>query len=95
MGQHYREIAEIALKRREDAIPKEYLLPDSALTNLPQNLTTVPRISGHFTTQELEIIETDAQDILTHIRNRKWTSLEVTKAFCKSSAVANQLVRCF
>jgi amidase len=92
MGHHYKEIAEIALKRREAAIPKEYLLPEAALTSLPRNLTTVPKASGHFTTAELEIIESVAEDILLNIRNRKWTSLEVTKAFCKSAIVAQQLV---
>ena len=93
MGQHYKEIAEIALKRREAAIPKEYLLPEAALTGPPQNLTTVPRSSRHFTTAELEIIESNAEDILLKIKERKWTSLEVTKAFCKSAVVAQQLVR--
>ena len=93
MGQHYKEIADIALKRREAAIPREYLLPEAALTNLPRNLTTVPRSSGHFTTAELEIIESDAENILTKIKERRWTSLEVTKAFCKSAVVAQQLVR--
>jgi amidase len=92
MGQHYKEIAEIALKRREAAIPKEFLLPESALKNLPLNLTTIPRDSGHFTAEELEIIETNAEDILVNIRNKKWSSLAVTKAFCKASIVAQQLV---
>ena len=93
MGQHYKEVAEIALRRREAAIPKEYLLPEAALANLPQNLTTVPRTSGHFTTAELEIIESDAEDILLKIKDTKWTSLEVANAFCKSAVVAQQLVR--
>jgi len=92
MGQHYKEIAEIALKRREAAIPKEFLLPESVLKNLPLNLTTVPRDSGHFTIEELEIIESNAEDILLNIRNSKWSSLAVTKAFCKASVVAQQLV---
>jgi len=93
MGQHYKEIAEIALKRRDAAIPREYLLPEVALSNLPRNLTTVPRSSGHFSADELEIIESDAENILINIKGRKWTSLEVTKAFCKSAVVAQQLVR--
>ena len=92
MGQHYTEIAEIALKRREAAIPKEYLLPEAALTNLPRNLTTIPSTSGHFTSAELEIIESNAEDVLLKISQKKWTSLEVTKAFCKSAVVAQQLV---
>jgi amidase len=92
MGQNYKRIAEIALKRREAAIPDEYLLPKAALTNLPQNLTTIPRTSGHFTIAELEIIESNAEDILLKIKERKWTSLEVTNAFCKAAIVAQQLV---
>jgi amidase len=93
MGQHYKEIAAIALKRREDAIPKELLLPKETLSNLPRNLTTVPKTSKHFTSDELEIIETDAEDILLKIRNKIWTSLEVTQAFIKAAIVAQQLVR--
>jgi amidase len=95
MGQHYKEIAEIALKRREASIPKEYMLPEATLTNLPRNLTTVPKTSGHFTSEELEIIETSADEILLKLRKNKWTSLEVTKAFCKASIVAQQLVWAF
>ncbi|KAK2627965.1 hypothetical protein QTJ16_002611 [Diplocarpon rosae] len=94
MGPHYKEIAAIALQRRADAIPKEYLLPASALTNLPRNLTTVPRDSGHFTPEELEIVESDAEDILLRIQSREWTSVTVTTAFCKASIVAQQLTNC-
>lgn len=94
MGQHYQEIAAIAQKRREDAIPKEYLLPTESLKDLPRNLTTIPKASKHFTVEELEIIETEAEDILLKIKNQIWTSVQVTKAFCKASIVAHQLV-CF
>lgn len=95
MGQHYKEIAEIALKRRENAIGTDFLLPETALKNLPLNLTTVPRDSGHFTAEELTIIESNAEDILSNIRERKWTSLAVTKTFCKAAVVAQQLVCSF
>jgi amidase len=92
MGQNYKEIATIALKRREAAIPKEYLLPVQSLNNLPRDLTTVPKSSKHFTAEELEIIETNAEDILLKIKKKIWTSLEVTKAFSKAAIVAHQLV---
>lgn len=93
MGQHYKEIAAIALKRREDALPKDLLLPTESLSNLPRNLTTVPRSSKHFTAEELDITESNAEDILLKIKEKSWTSLQVTKAFCKAAAVAQQLVR--
>ena len=94
MGQHYKDIASIALKRRSDAIPQELLLPSQTTANLPRNVTSIPQTSGHFSPEELAIINSSAIAILANIKNRKWTSLEVTKAFCKSSAVAQQLV-CF
>ena len=92
MGQNYKEIAAIALKRREDATSKDLLLPNSALANLPRNLTTIPKNSGHFTPEELEIMETNAEDILEKIKHKIWTSLDVTKAFIKAAVVAQQLV---
>lgn len=95
MGQHYKEIAAIAQKRREDAIPKELLLPIDVMNQLPRNLTTVPRSSGHFSARELEIIETSAEEILQKIKARHWTSVQVTQAFCKAAAVAHQLVYMF
>ncbi|KAH8684653.1 acetamidase-like protein [Tricladium varicosporioides] len=94
MGQYYKDVAAQALKRREAAIPKEYLLPEESIQNLPLNLTTVPKTSGHFTHEELEILDTNAEDIIFKIKNRLWTSVEVTKAFCKASIVAQQLTNC-
>ena len=92
MGLHYKEIAIIAQKRREEAIPQELLLPKEALSKLPCNLTTIPETSKHFTIEELEIMESEAEDILLKIKNKIWTSLEVTKAFIKAAVVAQQLV---
>ena len=92
MGQHYKEIAAIALERRERAIPKDLLLPEESIVQLPRDLTTVPQSSGHFTAQELEIIETDAAGILLKIKQKMWTSEDVTRAFCRAAIVAQQLV---
>lgn len=89
----YEEIGERARARRENSIPKHYLLPDEVLARLPKNVTSIARTSKHFTYDEIEIIESQAEDILLKIRERIWTSLEVTGAFCKAAAVAQQLVR--
>ncbi|RDW75100.1 acetamidase-like protein [Coleophoma cylindrospora] len=94
MGQHYEEIAAIAIARRDGALPKEYMLPSEALKDLPQNLTTVPKSSGHFTAEELEITNSEADTILLNIKNKKWTSLKVAEAFCKAAVVAQQLTNC-
>lgn len=93
MGQNYKEVAEIALKRRQDAIPKEYLLAESLLQDVPRDLSSIPPSSQHFTTSELDIIESSAAALLQRLHSRDLTSVEVTKAFCKASAVAQQLVR--
>ncbi|RFU31396.1 hypothetical protein B7463_g4938, partial [Scytalidium lignicola] len=94
MGQKYKEMAAIAQKRRDDAIPTEYLLKNISKADLPRNLTGIHRSSGHFTPEELQIIETEPEGILSNIKQGKWTSLEVTKAFCKSAVVAQQLTNC-
>ncbi|PQE05218.1 Acetamidase protein [Rutstroemia sp. NJR-2017a BBW] len=94
MGRHYKEIAEIAQGRRAAALPKEYLLPEEHLANLPRDVTGIPRSSKHFTPEELEIIETSAEGILQKIREKSWTSVEVTKAFSKAAVVAHQLTNC-
>jgi amidase len=92
-SQNYREIAAIAQARRDAAIPSNFLLPDAVIAGeSPLNVTTVPRASGHFTRNELEIIESEAVDILLNIKEKLWTALQVTEAFCKAAVVANQLV---
>lgn len=92
MGQNHKEVAAVALKRREDAIPKEYLLAEDLLEKLPRNLTIAHKSLGHFTEAELEIIESTAAHLLPKLHDGILSSLEVTKAFCKASAVAQQLV---
>lgn len=91
-GESYKEIGAIARDRRDKTIPSAYLLPDEAVSKLSQNVTTVARTSKHFSHEEIEIIESEAEDILLKIREKIWTSLEVVEAFCKAAAVAQQLV---
>ena len=91
----YIAIAVEAQKQRDHSIPKEYLLPEDKVQHYlktRKDLRTVPRDSDHFTEHELSIIDAGAGQILKNVRERKWTSVEVTDAFCKSAAVAQQLV---
>lgn len=92
MNQKYKEIAAIARKRRDDLLAASYPLPDFEEGSLPQDLRAFLKTPGLFTPEELTIIKSDAEVILRNIREREWTSFEVTKAFCKSSAVAQKLV---
>jgi len=88
----YKEISAIARKRRDSSIATYYSVPELDESNLPNNLTTYSFKCGYYTTEELDIIQCEAEHILEKIRDRVWTSVEVTKAFCKASALAQKLV---
>lgn len=92
--QHYSEISAIARKRREANIAAYYSVPKVDEASLPNNLTDYALKSGYYTPEEKTILETEAEDILKNIASRKWTSLEVAKAFCKASAYAQELTNC-
>ncbi|KAL4864564.1 hypothetical protein BDV12DRAFT_10026 [Aspergillus spectabilis] len=88
----------IAAKKRralKDSIPSEWVIPADLFP--PENqldVTTFPRESGFFTSRELEIMSTPAQTIISNLSSGAWTAEEVTKAFCKAAAAAQQLTNC-
>lgn len=94
MGEKYKEISAIARKRRDDQLAAAYSLPEIDETRLPKDLRNYQKESGLFLPQELEILDMDAVTIVQKIRDRKLTSVEVTKAFCKAAAVAQKLTNC-
>lgn len=91
---NYTEISKIAQKRRATNIAAYYSLPTEDEAKLPNNLTEYSLKAGYYTTPELEIIESEAEDILQKIQDRIWTSTEVAQAFCKASAYAQSLTNC-
>jgi amidase len=92
--QHYKEVSAIARKRRAANISAYYEVPHVDEADLPKNLTEYALKSGYYTPHELQIIQSNAEDILKKIAGRTWTSLEVAKAFCKASAYAQELTNC-
>lgn len=75
------------------SIPSDWLLPASVLAAPPSDVRSIPRSSGLLTDLELQITEEDnAGVILEKIRSREWSSEQVTLAFCKRAAIAQQLV---
>ena len=73
------------------AIPSEWLLP-SDLT-ISSNVLDVPRQCGILSEKELEITESfTARQIVDKLSTRNLTSAEVTMAFSKRAAIAQQLV---
>ena len=79
-------------KRRRDAIPTEFLLSESHLQDLPKDRSTLGETSGHFSDIEKNIINAPAREIVANIKEGIWSAVNVTRAFCKSAAVAQQLV---
>ena len=86
----------ISAKKREAllaSIPKEWIIPDDIKPPEDQeDVTTFPTNSGWFTDRELEITGSSATQLLDKLTSGTWTSLEVTKAFCKIASAAHQLV---
>ena len=76
-----------------ESIPSEYRIPKDLLpTDSQLDVTPWPKQSGWFTEKELEITISTASDILEKIASETWSSVDVTKAFCKRAAAAQQLV---
>lgn len=96
----------VAKKRAncKGAIPEGWKLPNSVLELLPElsdlpstkvNLIelNIPRRSGILTEKELEITESyDVSGLLKRLSSGELTSSEVTLAFSKRAAIAQQLV---
>ena len=75
-----RKIAEVASR-----IPQEWQIPSSALpSSTTSNVLSIPRTCGILTPREIHITEAfDANLLLKEIRERKYTSVEVTTAYGK------------
>ncbi|KAK4506860.1 hypothetical protein PRZ48_000593 [Zasmidium cellare] len=78
-----------------DKIPKDLVLPDSLIDNPPLDVTTIPQSCGLLTQEELDITENyDLVALSEAIASRKFTSVQVTSAFCRRAAIAHQLTFC-
>jgi amidase len=87
----WQEIAADKRARLAACIPKEWLItppPDSVL-----NVTHIPRECGLLSPKEIEITETsDVAILLQKLASGELSSVEVTTAFCKRAAIAQQTV---
>ena len=86
-----------------EKIPKEWLLPASVIDALqfplsehPTDTMDIPRRSGVMSDKELEITEKyTVTELLARLAQGDLSALEVTLAFSKRAALAQQLVRQF
>jgi amidase len=84
---------------RDGGIPKEWLLPskitDTVREDATISVTDIPRTCGILTAKEVDITENhDAVDLVKKMAAKELTAVEVTQAFCKRAAIAQQLTRC-
>ncbi|OJI85009.1 hypothetical protein ASPTUDRAFT_119324 [Aspergillus tubingensis CBS 134.48] len=106
----YQSIAARKQQHLESLIPPEWRLDAShipagmlsvadSVTNPSYsesiNVVDIPRICGLLTPHELHITEDyDIRSLLTELHSKRLTAEEVTRAFCKRAAIAQQLSRC-
>lgn len=91
--QNWEKIAAARRAALAEQIPTDYRIPKDKLPPESQlDVTTWPKESGWFSAKELEITDSTATTILEKIASKSWSSEEVTRAFCKRAAAAQQLV---
>ncbi|EXJ83159.1 hypothetical protein A1O1_06778 [Capronia coronata CBS 617.96] len=73
-------------------IPPEWRLPEGLLKSDPP--MDLARQSGILDNWELMITECKAGDILGGLRTRQFKAVDVTRAFCKRAAIAQQTTNC-
>ena len=74
-------------------IPKEWLLDQAELerASKERNLSG-PFIEQYLNAQEVTIIRQGSVPIVAKIRTGEYSSVQVTQAFCKTAAIAQQIV---
>jgi Asp-tRNA(Asn)/Glu-tRNA(Gln) amidotransferase A subunit family amidase len=76
------------------SIPSQWRLPQSPPASVT-NYLNIPRECGLLTEKEVDITEHyDATGLAQAIRERTFTCVDVTTAFCKRAAIAHQLINC-
>ena len=89
-GPSWQAVANRRKDEIERTIPKEYKVSPHLLQE--SNRIKVVQTCGILTSRELSIISLTATNLLKCIHDRTFTAVEVTKAFCKSAAIAHQAV---
>lgn len=89
---NYKIIAAEKQLERQSKIPKEWLLRSEQYQGV-SNLMQVPRTCGILSETEYHITSNfDATALLEKLKDGVWSAEQVTIAFCKRAAIAQQLV---
>lgn len=77
-------------------IPREWRLSQTDLARASeQRDVTGPFIEEFLEPQEISIIRMDSVNLVDAIKTGKLSAVEVTKSFCKTAAIAHQIVSGF
>lgn len=87
----YSTCASQAIADRDATIPKDWLLPKSAYP-LPNNVTAL--LSSKLSHAELAIVELPSYELRDKIAAGSLSAVDVTTAYLKAAAVAQQTVNC-
>jgi Asp-tRNA(Asn)/Glu-tRNA(Gln) amidotransferase A subunit family amidase len=94
----WQEKVDIKTSQTKSNIPSEWLLSSSYLglsKDTPQSMLEIPLRCGILSEREIDITESyDATALLEKLASRKFSAVEVTIAFCKRAAIAQQLTSC-
>ena len=92
----WKDVAKRVKARIDDAIPASYYADAAFLPkNLDDPVLDLPARSGVLSERELEITELMAYELLPKLADKTYTSVEVTRAFCKRATIAHQIVSIF
>jgi amidase len=96
LEQTWQEKAEAKRAKTKSKIPEEWTLDkDDLVAAKKQRQLSGPFIERLCDADELEITSNDSVPLLAKIKSGHYTALQVTKAFCKRAAIAQQIVRLY
>ncbi|KAL8885970.1 MAG: hypothetical protein Q9192_006559 [Flavoplaca navasiana] len=93
--QDWQATAKAKVAHIHSSIPKEWRLSDMDLAKAgQQRILTGPFIEQFLTDEEKDIIRHDSIQIVGKIKSRDYTAVDVTRAYCRTAAVAQQINNC-
>ena len=93
MSGQWEQISAKAQDILANSIPQEWRIPKDKLPPPEQkDVTGFPAKCGLLTEAELAITNSYATEIVKKIATGEWSAEDVTRAFCKRAAVAQQVV---
>lgn len=94
MTASWKSIVEDKRARQLAAIPSAWRLPQSVNTS-SQSMLEIIQSCGILTSQELQWTEViDISELVSLVASREVSSVQLTTAFCKRAAIAQQLSKC-